>query len=102
MRQKQRKNRKNVSLRQNGVGTGFVMADAILPKGHILSVKPRYRTDTLVFIERWIRIFPKHGIALSSFSLAHFEYLPNILPRHPRQFLHLYYIARLAHLSDNR
>jgi hypothetical protein len=23
-----------VSLRQNGVGTGFVMADAILPKGH--------------------------------------------------------------------
>jgi hypothetical protein len=21
-------------LRQNGVGTGFVMADAILPKGH--------------------------------------------------------------------
>jgi hypothetical protein len=35
MRQKQRKNRKNVSLRQNGVGTGFVMADAILPKGHV-------------------------------------------------------------------
>jgi hypothetical protein len=23
-----------VSLRQNGVGAGFVMADAILPKGH--------------------------------------------------------------------
>jgi hypothetical protein len=23
-----------VSLRQNGAGTGFVMADAILPKGH--------------------------------------------------------------------
>lgn len=23
-----------VSLRQNGVGTGFVMADAILPRGH--------------------------------------------------------------------
>src|SRR5215813_13713494 len=26
--------RMKVSLRQNGVGTGFVMADAILPKGH--------------------------------------------------------------------
>jgi hypothetical protein len=24
-----------VSLRQNGVGTGFIVADAILPKGHV-------------------------------------------------------------------
>jgi hypothetical protein len=28
-----------VSLWQNGVGTGFVMADAILPKGHAYSTK---------------------------------------------------------------
>jgi glucose-6-phosphate isomerase len=28
-----------VSLRQNGVGTGFVMADAILPKGHFSSAE---------------------------------------------------------------
>jgi hypothetical protein len=61
--------------------------------------RPGYGSiGSFVFIERWIRTFPKHGIALSFFSLAHFEYLPNILPMHPRQFLHLYYITRLAHL----
>ena len=32
-----------VSLRQNSVGTGFVMADAILPKGH-------KRTDAILFM----------------------------------------------------
>jgi hypothetical protein len=45
-----------VSLRQNGVGTGFVRADAILLKGHYRRGRQRYREKCSVFPFAFFRV----------------------------------------------